>query len=56
MDITLKLSTEGSYYDGTNWHSAFQENLVLVLADAYYGFVLGSKRAFVTYTKGTAAF
>jgi len=56
MDITLKISTEGSYFDGTNWHSAFQENLVLVLAEAYYGFVMGSKRAFVTYTKGTAAF
>jgi hypothetical protein len=53
MDITLKISNEASYFDGTNWHSAFQENLVLVLAEAYYGFVMGAKRAFVTYTKGS---
>jgi hypothetical protein len=56
MDISLRLSKEASYFDGTNWHSAFQENLVLVLAEAYYGFVMGAKRAFVTYTKGSAAF
>lgn len=56
MDISLRISKEASYFDGTNWHSAFQENLVLVLAEAYYGFVMGSKRAFVAYTKGTAAF
>jgi hypothetical protein len=56
MDITLRISQEASYFDGTNWHSAFQENLVLILAEAYYGFVMGSKRAFVTYTRGTAAF
>jgi hypothetical protein len=56
MDITLQVSREASYFDGTNWHSAFQENLVLILAEAYYGFVMGSKRAFVSYTKGTAAF
>ena len=56
MDISLRISKEASYFDGTTWHSAFQENLVLVLAEAYYGFVMGAKRAFVTYTKGTAAF
>ena len=56
MDISLRISKDASYFDGTTWHSAFQENLVLVLAEAYYGFVMGSKRAFVTYTKGTAAF
>ena len=56
MDISLRISKEASYFDGTNWHSAFQENLVLVLAEAYYGFVMGAKRAFVTYTKGSAAF
>jgi hypothetical protein len=37
-------------------HSAFQENLVLLLVEAYYGFVMGSPDAFVAYTKGTAAF
>jgi len=56
MDISVRISREASYYDGTNWHSAFQENLVLLLVEAYYGFVMGSKDAFVTYTKGTAAF
>jgi hypothetical protein len=45
-----------SYFDGTTWHSAFQENLTLFLVEAYYGFVMGSKNAFVAYTKGTAAF
>lgn len=56
MDITIKKSTEASYFDGTTWHSAFQENLVLLLVEAYYGFVMGSPDAFVVYTKGTAAF
>jgi hypothetical protein len=56
MDITIKVSTEANYFDGTTWHSAFQENLTLLLVEAYYGFVLGSPDAFVAYTKGTAAF
>lgn len=56
MSITIKKSTEANYFDGTTWHSAFQENLVLYLVEAYYGFVMGDKNAFVAYTKGTAAF
>jgi hypothetical protein len=56
MDISIRLSKEASYFDGTNWHSAFQENLVLLLVEAYFGFVMGSNDAFVAYTKGTAAF
>lgn len=56
MDISVRLSREASYFDGTTWHSAFQENLVLLLVEAYYGFVMGSPDAFVAYTKGTAAF
>lgn len=56
MDISIKVSTEANYFDGTNWHSAFQENLTLLLVEAYYGFVMGSPDAFVTYSKGTAAF
>jgi hypothetical protein len=56
MDISVRVSKEASYYDGSVWHSAFQENLVLLLVEAYYGFVMGSKDAFVTYTKGSAAF
>lgn len=56
MDITIKISNEASYWDGAVWHSSFQENLVLLLAEAYYGFVVGSTNAFVTYTKGSAAF
>jgi hypothetical protein len=31
MELTVKRSTEANYFDGTNWHSAFQENLVLFL-------------------------
>jgi hypothetical protein len=56
MDISVRISKEASYYDGTTWHSAFQENLVLILVEAYYGFVMGSKDAFCVYTKGTATF
>lgn len=56
MDISIKVSTEASYFDGTNWHSAFAENLVLLLVEAYYGFVMGNKKAFCAYTKGTASF
>lgn len=50
MDITIKRSFEASYVDtdGTT-HSAFQENLVLLLAEAYYGFVVGETEAFVRY-------
>jgi len=56
MDITFKVSTEANYFDGTTWHSAFQENLTLLLVEAYYGFVMGSPNAFCVATKGTAAF
>jgi hypothetical protein len=56
MDISLRISKEASYFDGTTWHSAFQENLVLLLVEAYYGFVMGSPDAFALLTKGTAAF
>jgi hypothetical protein len=56
MDISVKISNEASYYDGATWHSAFQENLTLLLVEAYYGFVIGSGDAFCLYTKGTAAF
>lgn len=54
--ISLRISQDASYYDGSNWHSAFSENLTLVRAEMIVGFVLGAKRAFVTYTKGSAAF
>jgi len=56
MDITVKVSTEANYFDGVTWHSAFQENLTLLLVEAYYGFVLGDPNAFTIYTKGAAAF
>jgi hypothetical protein len=56
MDITFKVSTEASYFDGTTWHSSFQENLTLLLVEAYYGFVLGSPLAFNVFTKGSVAF
>jgi hypothetical protein len=28
MDITIKVSTEANYYDGSTWHSAFQDSAV----------------------------
>ncbi len=56
MDITFKVSTEATYFDGTNWHSAFQENLTLLLVEAYFGFVMGSPNAFCIATQGTAPF
>jgi hypothetical protein len=52
MDITIKVSTEASYVDenGTTI-SAFQNNLVLLLVEAYYGFVTSDALgAFVAYT------
>lgn len=52
MDISVKISDVASYVDeaGTT-HSAFQENLVLLLVEAYYGFVTsGVPGAFVAYT------
>lgn len=52
MDITIKVSTEASYVDldGAT-HSAFQDNLVLLLVEAYYGFVTSDALgAFVAYT------
>lgn len=56
MDITIKISNEASYFDGTSFHSAFQENLTLLLVEAYYGFVIGDPNAFCVLTKGSAAF
>ncbi|WP_405408888.1 phage major capsid protein [Streptomyces decoyicus] len=51
MNITIKVSTEAGYVDADGvWHSAFQENLVLLLAEAYFGFVVGNPKAFVTLT------
>lgn len=55
MDITIKVSTEANYYDGSTWHSAFQENLVLLLAEAYFGFVVADVNAFVAYTHATGS-
>ena len=40
MDINIRVSTEASYVDEAgNTVSAFQNNLVLLLAEAYFGFV-----------------
>jgi hypothetical protein len=52
MDISIKISTEASYSPdgGTTWISAFQNNLTLLLVEAYYGFVVGNPNAFVAYT------
>lgn len=52
MDITIKVSDSASYVDENGvTHSAFQENLVLLLVEAYYGFVKSDALgAFVAYT------
>lgn len=52
MDITIKMSDTASYVDEAGaTHSAFQENLVLLLVEAYYGFVKSDALgAFVAYT------
>lgn len=52
MELTVKVSTEASYVDeaGTT-HSAFQENLVLLLVEAHYGFVKSDAvGSFTVYT------
>lgn len=51
MDITIKVSDSASYVDENGvTHSAFQENLVLLLVEAYYGFVKSDALgAFVSY-------
>lgn len=58
MGITIRTSTDATYSPdgGTTWVSAFQNNLVLLLVEAYFGFVVANVNAFVTYTKGSAAF
>lgn len=51
MEINVRISQEATYIDESGAvHSAFQENLVLLLCEAYYGFVMGEPEAFVTYT------
>jgi hypothetical protein len=57
MDITIRQSREANYTSdgGTTWHSAFQENLVLLLVEAYFGFVVGNPSAFVAYTHATGS-
>jgi len=52
MDITIKISDSASYVDEAGvTHSAFQENLVLLLVEAHYGFVKSDALgAFVAYT------
>lgn len=52
MELTVKVSTEASYVDEAGvTHSAFQENLVLLLVEAYYGFVKSDALgAFTAYT------
>ncbi|MBV9290972.1 MAG: phage major capsid protein [Frankiales bacterium] len=52
MDISIKVSNQASYTPdgGTTWVSAFQNNLVLLLAEAYFGWVVNDLNAFVKYT------
>ncbi|MER5312680.1 phage major capsid protein [Streptomyces sp. NPDC002773] len=51
MDISVRVSREATYFDENGDPvSAFQSNLVLLLAEAYYGFVVGDTEAFVKFT------
>ena len=51
LDITVRISKEATYVDEDGGvHSAFQENLVLLLAEAFYGYVQGDAQAFVKFT------
>jgi HK97 family phage major capsid protein len=51
MDISVRISREATYFDENGDPvSAFQSNLVLLLAEAYYGFVVGDPEAFVKFT------
>lgn len=52
MDISIKVSSQASYTPdgGSTWISAFQNNLTLLLVEAYYGFVVGDVNAFVAYS------
>ena len=50
MNINIKVSNEATYVDEDGGvHSAFQENLVLLLAEAYFGLVIAETAAFVKY-------
>ena len=57
MDISIKLSNQASYTPdgGTTWVSAFQNNLVLLLAEAYFGWVVNDLNAFCAYTHATGS-
>lgn len=50
MDITVKVSDSASFVDEDGvTRSAFQENLLVVLAEAYYGMIVADPDAFVLY-------
>ena len=50
MDISIKVSDSAAFVDEAGvTHSAFQENLVLLLVEAFYGFVRSDAPAFVAY-------
>lgn len=52
-DITIRISDQAAWVDdGGTMHSAFQENVVLLLVEAIYGFVCGDVNAFVNYVDG----
>lgn len=50
MGISMRVSTEGGYIDdGGTPHFATQENLVILVCEAYFGFAMGDASAFVKY-------
>lgn len=52
-NVEYSVSTDGSYFDGTEWHSAVQENLILFRAEALIGVQLADENAFVKITAGS---
>ncbi|MTH76320.1 phage major capsid protein [Paracoccus aestuariivivens] len=49
MDLTLTVDSSASYYDGTNWISAFQNDLTLMRAISEHDFALEHDVAFAGF-------
>lgn len=53
-DITIRVSDQAMWLDSSGApHSAFQENMILLLVEAILGFVCGDVNAFTTYVDET---
>lgn len=50
--ISLKVSTEASIFDGTNTINLWQTNQIAILVECTFGWVLGNPNAFVKFYNG----